>query len=107
MVLVGRLLIGLGGARGVNRRYIADTVPVHARTFFSAAFVAVGAVGMVKYLCIYTYIYTYILTICIFIFSKYYSIKLWKVHSARLEQCIFVGVGAIRRTLRCWSMLVI
>jgi MFS family permease len=46
MVLVGRLLIGLGGARGVNRRYIADTVPVHTRTFFSAAFVAVGAVGM-------------------------------------------------------------
>ncbi|CAM9396377.1 unnamed protein product [Chrysoparadoxa australica] len=46
MVLVGRLLVGLGGARGVNRRYIADTVPLGDRTFFSAAFVAVGAVGM-------------------------------------------------------------
>ncbi|CAN0368353.1 unnamed protein product, partial [Hapterophycus canaliculatus] len=28
MVLVGRMLIGLGGARGVNRRYIADTIPI-------------------------------------------------------------------------------
>eukprot|EP00611_Tribonema_gayanum_P025678 TRINITY_DN5919_c0_g1_i2.p1 TRINITY_DN5919_c0_g1~~TRINITY_DN5919_c0_g1_i2.p1 ORF type:complete len:863 (-),score=287.56 TRINITY_DN5919_c0_g1_i2:526-3114(-) len=46
MVLVGRLLIGLGGARGVNRRYIADTVPMEDRTFFSASFVAVGALGM-------------------------------------------------------------
>ncbi|CAM9557712.1 unnamed protein product [Phaeothamnion confervicola] len=46
MVLLGRLLIGLGGARGVNRRYIADTIPLEQRTYFSAAFVAVGAVGM-------------------------------------------------------------
>ena len=28
MVLLGRTLIGLGGARGVSRRYIADTIPV-------------------------------------------------------------------------------
>ncbi|CAM9985942.1 unnamed protein product, partial [Ectocarpus sp. 12 AP-2014] len=31
MVLVGRMLIGLGGARGVNRRYIADTIPIASR----------------------------------------------------------------------------
>lgn len=31
MVLVGRMLIGLGGARGVNRRYIADTIPIKDR----------------------------------------------------------------------------
>ncbi|CAB1098638.1 unnamed protein product [Ectocarpus sp. CCAP 1310/34] len=46
MVLVGRLLIGLGGARGVNRRYIADTIPIASRTAYSAAFVAAGALGM-------------------------------------------------------------
>lgn len=46
MVLVGRLLIGLGGARGINRRYIADTVPMEDRTFFSAAFVSIGALGL-------------------------------------------------------------
>eukprot|EP00903_Cladosiphon_okamuranus_P007004 g6815.t1 len=46
MVLVGRMLIGLGGARGVNRRYIADTIPIVDRTAYSAAFVAAGAVGM-------------------------------------------------------------
>jgi len=46
MALLGRVLIGLGGARGINRRYIADTVPFQSRTFFSSAFVAVGAVGM-------------------------------------------------------------
>lgn len=31
MVLLGRTLIGLGGARGVNRRYIADTIPKESR----------------------------------------------------------------------------
>ena len=31
MVLLGRTLIGLGGARGVNRRYIADTIPIESR----------------------------------------------------------------------------
>ena len=31
MVLVGRTLIGFGGARGVNRRYIADTIPIASR----------------------------------------------------------------------------
>ncbi|CAN0151835.1 unnamed protein product, partial [Ectocarpus sp. 4 AP-2014] len=46
MVLVGRMLIGLGGARGVNRRYIADTIPIASRTAYSAAFVAAGALGM-------------------------------------------------------------
>ncbi|CAN0408322.1 unnamed protein product [Ascophyllum nodosum] len=46
MVLLGRTLIGLGGARGVSRRYIADTIPVESRTAYSAAFVAAGSVGM-------------------------------------------------------------
>lgn len=46
LLLAGRLLVGLGGARGVNRRYIADTVPIEQRTFFSAAFVAAGSLGM-------------------------------------------------------------
>ncbi|CAM9689171.1 unnamed protein product, partial [Choristocarpus tenellus] len=46
MILMGRSLIGLGGARGINRRYIADTIPIESRTAYSASFVAAGAMGM-------------------------------------------------------------
>eukprot|EP00923_Selenidium_pygospionis_P042570 GHVN01073581.1.p1 GENE.GHVN01073581.1~~GHVN01073581.1.p1 ORF type:complete len:834 (+),score=111.43 GHVN01073581.1:543-3044(+) len=46
MLLIGRLLVGLGGNRAVNRRYIADFVPVSQRTMHSAVFVAVGSLGM-------------------------------------------------------------
>ncbi|GMH60279.1 hypothetical protein TL16_g03016 [Triparma laevis f. inornata] len=45
-VLVGRAMTGLGGPRGINRRYIADTSSVESRTSVSAAFVACGALGM-------------------------------------------------------------
>jgi len=45
MLCVGRLVLGLGGPRGMNRRYIADTVPVARRTAASAAFVASTAAG--------------------------------------------------------------
>ncbi len=34
MLLVGRLLVGLGGPRAINRRYIADTVYTYAAIFF-------------------------------------------------------------------------
>lgn len=37
-LLSGRLLVGLGGNRAVNRRYIADFVPVKDRTYHSALF---------------------------------------------------------------------
>eukprot|EP01069_Polyplicarium_translucidae_P005044 Polyplicarium_translucidae@DN270_c0_g1_i1.p1 len=46
MLFVGRLLVGLGGNRAVNRRYISDFVPIDQRTFLSAIFVAVGSLGM-------------------------------------------------------------
>ena len=46
MVLVGRAMTGLGGPRGINRRYIADTTTVEGRTKVSAAFVAAGGMGM-------------------------------------------------------------
>ncbi|KAH0483030.1 MAG: hypothetical protein KVP17_002930 [Porospora cf. gigantea B] len=42
----GRLLVGLGGNRAVNRRYIADFVSVDSRTMHSVIFVAVGSLGM-------------------------------------------------------------
>ena len=45
-ILLGRFVNGCGGARGINRRYIADTVPVKRRTVASAAFVTAGALGM-------------------------------------------------------------
>lgn len=46
MILLGRFVTGLGGARAVNRRYIADSIRVEHRTRASAAFVAAGALGM-------------------------------------------------------------
>eukprot|EP00736_Rhodelphis_marinus_P000581 Rmarinus@m.3712 len=46
LVVVGRLLCGMGSARAVNRRYITDTVPSHLRTREFAMFVAAGALGM-------------------------------------------------------------
>jgi MFS family permease len=46
MVIVGRLLNGFGGARAINRRYIADNFHRHERTAASAAFVTAGALGM-------------------------------------------------------------
>ena len=44
--MVGRGLTGLGGPRGINRRYIADTTPLDQRTAMSAAFVGGSALGM-------------------------------------------------------------
>lgn len=46
MALLGRCLTGLGGCRGINRRYIADAASVENRTMISAAFVAMGGIGM-------------------------------------------------------------
>eukprot|EP00271_Cylindrocystis_brebissonii_P004880 TRINITY_DN16802_c0_g1_i1.p1 TRINITY_DN16802_c0_g1~~TRINITY_DN16802_c0_g1_i1.p1 ORF type:complete len:740 (+),score=168.01 TRINITY_DN16802_c0_g1_i1:199-2418(+) len=46
MLLVGRALAGLGGARAINRRYISDHVPTKMRTVASAAFVSASALGM-------------------------------------------------------------
>eukprot|EP00897_Mesotaenium_endlicherianum_P004815 jgi/Mesen1/4361/ME000022S03653 len=46
LLLIGRALEGLGGARAINRRYIADHVPLERRTHDSAAFVSASALGM-------------------------------------------------------------
>lgn len=46
MVLAGRLLVGFGGARALNRRYIADNAPRSQRVRRSAEFVAASAIGM-------------------------------------------------------------
>lgn len=46
MAVAGRLLNGFGGARAVNRRYIADAYHRDERTAASAAFVTAGALGM-------------------------------------------------------------
>ncbi|TVU08864.1 hypothetical protein EJB05_42287, partial [Eragrostis curvula] len=46
LLLVGRLLCGLGSARAVNRRYISDCVPPRIRMQASAAFVSASALGM-------------------------------------------------------------
>jgi len=46
LLLLGRVLVGMGGARVVNRRYIADHVDLEYRTEASAAFVASTALGM-------------------------------------------------------------
>lgn len=46
LVLVGRLVNGLGAARAINRRYIADSFTFEERTAASAKFVTAGALGM-------------------------------------------------------------
>jgi len=46
LVFAGRLLVGFGGARAINRRFIADFSARPDRTRRSAAFVAVSALGM-------------------------------------------------------------
>lgn len=46
LVLIGRLLCGLGGARALNRRFISDTIPIKRRTQACAAFVAGSALGV-------------------------------------------------------------
>lgn len=45
LMLAGRLLIGIGGARVINRRYIATYVHPRARTFWNSVFVAGSIVG--------------------------------------------------------------
>eukprot|EP00850_Spirogloea_muscicola_P014916 SM000110S18923 [mRNA] locus=s110:283319:287945:+ [translate_table: standard] len=45
-LFLGRFLCGLGGARAVNRRYIADHVPLSQRTKASADFVSASALGL-------------------------------------------------------------
>ena len=45
-LFIGRFMIGLGGTRGIGRRYIADTVSLQERTRVSSYFVAFGACGM-------------------------------------------------------------
>uniref|UniRef100_A0A0D9YWE8 SPX domain-containing protein n=1 Tax=Oryza glumipatula TaxID=40148 RepID=A0A0D9YWE8_9ORYZ len=46
VLIVGRLLCGLGSARAVNRRYISDCVPLKTRLQASAGFVSASALGM-------------------------------------------------------------
>jgi hypothetical protein len=46
MIFVGRLLAGLGGSRGISRRYIADHVSLEDRTLASSQFVMANAVGL-------------------------------------------------------------
>ena len=47
MLMAGRFLFGIGGARAVNRRYIADFVSLKAMTKYCAYFVAMSALGLV------------------------------------------------------------
>ncbi|OAY66969.1 SPX domain-containing membrane protein, partial [Ananas comosus] len=46
ILLIGRLLCGMGSARAVNRRYISDCVPSKIRMQASAGFVSASALGM-------------------------------------------------------------
>ena len=45
-IFIGRLLTGLGGPRGITRRYIADHVSLADRTEASSYFVTAGAMGL-------------------------------------------------------------
>lgn len=45
VLFVGRFLVGLGGARCVNRRYVADYISIRLRTRFSVISVACATLG--------------------------------------------------------------
>ncbi|CAN6166414.1 unnamed protein product [Urochloa humidicola] len=45
VLIIGRLLCGMGSARAVNRRYISDCVPARIRMQASAGFVSASALG--------------------------------------------------------------
>jgi MFS family permease len=45
MLLLGRFMIGIGGARVLNRRYISTYVAPKARTFWNSAYVAGSIIG--------------------------------------------------------------
>lgn len=45
LVIIGRIGIGLGGPRVINRRCIADIAPMESRTAVSAMFVTLSAAG--------------------------------------------------------------
>ena len=46
VAIIGRLIVGIGGARAVNRRYIADNIPKSEQTMQSFYFVVASAFGM-------------------------------------------------------------
>lgn len=46
VLIIGRLLCGMGSARAVNRRYISDCVPARIHMQASAGFVSASALGM-------------------------------------------------------------
>ncbi|XP_066370395.1 SPX domain-containing membrane protein OsI_21475-like isoform X3 [Miscanthus floridulus] len=46
VLIIGRLLCGMGSARALNRRYISDCVPARIRMQASAGFVSASALGM-------------------------------------------------------------
>lgn len=46
LAIIGRLVIGWGGARAINRRYIADCAPLPQLVLRSAQFVTASALGM-------------------------------------------------------------
>jgi MFS family permease len=45
LLFAGRFAVGMGGARAINRRYIADYVSLRARTKWSVAYVACSTLG--------------------------------------------------------------
>lgn len=46
IAVLGRFMVGIGGARAINRQYIADNIPKSEQTMQSYYFVIASAVGM-------------------------------------------------------------
>ena len=46
LLLIGRFLFGMGGARAINRRYIADFVSLKSMTRYCYYFVMMGGLGL-------------------------------------------------------------
>ena len=102
MIFAGRLLTGLGGPRGISRRYIADHVSLKDRLMASSHFITAGLYiyiicsVYVRICLLYsTYIYTFPNTDHpSFMYPPYLRIVYIKLYSYILYRCDGSGMWA-------------
>ena len=93
LLLIGRFLFGIGGARAINRRYLADYVSLESMTKYCSAFVAMGGLGLAigpGLASILSYIpnFTYLgFTFNEFTIPGFFSVVVWIIFSLIMWKC--------------------